>query len=213
MNTQFNSVFLPVGLAWKRSTGVAANCPVVYTFELAPPIAYDTGGDYVHGTEALYQPLGLGLNGVYKVSLDAESGNTPACPTQESASGGISTVTAHAVQQSAGTLGPKWKTTRVTGALGGSLKRTTKTGATAVFTCTCKNVGVVGTTGRHYGSVRLFVDGAKKGLFSAHAAHTTQQAIFVKYGWNAVGKHTIKIKVLKSKGHQRIDVDGFVYLS
>ena len=126
VNTQFNSVFVPVALAWKRSTGAPVNCPIEYGYEFEPPIAYDPGGDYVGGTERLFLNTGFGLNALYQISLDAQTESVPACPTQESVSGGTATATAHALQQSSGTLGPRWTTTGVTGAFGGSLKRTTK---------------------------------------------------------------------------------------
>jgi hypothetical protein len=62
------------------------------------------------------------------------------------------------------------------------------------------------------GSARIYVDGTYVTTISLHGAAESRQVVYAKR-FAALGTHTIKIKVVGTAGHPRVDVDAFLFLN
>ena len=109
-----------------------------------------------------------------------------------------------------------WSTHSVSGALGGSTRRSRTAGATASLTFTGTQVDWVATRGSDRGRAEVFIDGISRGVIDLYASSTqSRRAVFSAKGL-AAGRHTIRIKVLGTKQSSAttayVDVDGFIVL-
>jgi GH25 family lysozyme M1 (1,4-beta-N-acetylmuramidase) len=105
-----------------------------------------------------------------------------------------------------------WRTVSTSGASGGSLRYATRAGASATFRFTGSSVEWVAAKGTSRGSARILVDGKYAATVSLHATSTHYRAIVFACNWKVNGTHTIKIVVLGTAGHPRVDVDAFARL-
>ncbi len=109
-----------------------------------------------------------------------------------------------------------WSTVSVSGALGGSVRRSRTAGATASLTFTGTTVDWVATQGRDRGFAEVFIDGVSRGTIDLYASSTNSRRVVFSASGLAPGEHTIQIKVLGTKRSAAtsayVDVDGFVVL-
>lgn len=98
-------------------------------------------------------------------------------------------------------------------ASGGSLRYTTRKGASATYTFTGAGVGWVAYRGPNRGSARVYVDGVLKKTVNLYATTYSAKQVVFAFNWGATGTHKIKIVGLGTAGHPRIDVDAFVRLT
>jgi len=56
------------------------------------------------------------------------------------------------------------------------------------------------------------VDGIYKGTFSPSTAPTVYRQLSYQFSWSTAGNHSIKVVVVGTAGHPRVDVDAFVVL-
>jgi hypothetical protein len=81
------------------------------------------------------------------------------------------------------------------------------------FTATsARSIAFVTTKARSRGSFRVYVDGHLRATVSASSAITRYRQLLFQYSWATPGTHTIRISVVGTHGHARIDVDAFVVL-
>jgi hypothetical protein len=108
--------------------------------------------------------------------------------------------------------GGLWRTVFTRTASGGSLKYATRAGAYARYTFTGSSVAWVAARGPNRGSARVYIDGVYATAISLRSAVYQSRAIVYARSWGITRTHTIKIVVLGTRGHPRVDVDAFVRL-
>ena len=113
-------------------------------------------------------------------------------------------------QDVAGTYAGGWRATDRAGSWGGTVRTSTATGASVTLHVRARNVAVIGTRGHGYGSFDEYVDGRLVGTVNTQAASFQAHEIVARWGWAATGDHTIRLVSRGTRGHPRIDIDGFV---
>jgi subtilisin family serine protease len=120
-------------------------------------------------------------------------------------------------QTGSGTSYPagSWSTSSVSGASGGSVRKTRSKGAKARMTFTGTTVLWVGTMAKDRGRADVYLDGTKVGTVDQYRSSTDARRIL----WKSrvpYGKHTLEIRVLgthrSASSNSYVDVDAFVTL-
>lgn len=156
---------------------------------------------------SLKQYLAFGSTYRYRVRATDGAGNTSAYAS------GPSFVPRRAQETAASVAyGGTWSTRYATSYSGGRLRYATAAGAWASYTFTGASVGWVASRGPTRGAAEVYVDGVYKKTISLYAATYQSKRIVYVFNWTANGRHTIKIVVLGTAGHPRVDVDAFVRL-
>jgi hypothetical protein len=106
-----------------------------------------------------------------------------------------------------------WHTVSTSKASGGSLRYATAAGASATFRFSGSSVAWVAARGTSRGSARVYVDGVYEKILSLRASTSAYRSIVFARNWSTVGTHTIKIVVVGTAGHPRVDVDAFARLA
>jgi hypothetical protein len=105
-----------------------------------------------------------------------------------------------------------WATATTTSASGGSEKYASAAGASATYSFTGSSVAWVAPLGATRGSANVYVDGVFKKTVSLYATAFQAKRVVYAYYWGSNASHTVKIVVVGTAGHPRIDVDAFVRL-
>jgi hypothetical protein len=106
-----------------------------------------------------------------------------------------------------------WLTHIATEFSGGSARYASALGATATFTTTLvRSIGFVTTKATTRGAFRVYIDGVLKATINAYSTTLAYRTVIYQYTWPTPGTHSMKIYVLGSAGHPRVDVDAFVVL-
>ena len=107
--------------------------------------------------------------------------------------------------------GPAGTWTHSTGAvfMGGSDIHAVKAGAAMAYTYTGQTFAWVSEFGPGRGSAKVYQDGILKATVSLYAKVNTGPEIAWSNWFPVSGLHTIKIVVVGTPGHPRVDVDGF----
>jgi hypothetical protein len=115
------------------------------------------------------------------------------------------------VQQTAGaiTFSGTWTTASGTSYSGGSVKYATKAGASASYTFTGRSITLVTTTASSRGQVKAYVDGVLAATLNTYSAATAYARQAWSKTWSASGTHTVKLVVVGTAGHPRVDLDAF----
>jgi hypothetical protein len=118
-------------------------------------------------------------------------------------------------QESSGavTYTGSWTTAPTGSASGGSLSYATAAGASATFAFSGSSVAWVAFRGPNRGSARVYIDGVLKATIDLNVATNSSRRVAYAFTWGANGPHTIKVVVVGTAGHPRIDVDGFAQLT
>jgi len=94
----------------------------------------------------------------------------------------------------------------------GSVRRSTTTGAKAIYRFYGRSIGFVTTFGADRGSVKVYIDGSYVRTIDLSAGDAGERIVAYSRKWKSVGTHTIKLVVVGTTGHPRIDVDAFAVL-
>jgi beta-N-acetylhexosaminidase len=105
-----------------------------------------------------------------------------------------------------------WGTASYTSYSGGTTRFASAAGASASYTFTGSAIGWVTAVGPTRGSAKVYVDGTYRTTVSLYAAQTGLRRIAYATNWAIQGSHTIRIVVVGTSGHPRVDVDAFVRL-
>jgi hypothetical protein len=108
--------------------------------------------------------------------------------------------------------GGSWRTVFTRSASGGSLKYSTRAGAYARYTFSGSSVAWVAFRGPNRGSARVYIDGVYATTIGLRSSVYQSRAIVYARSWGFTRTHTIKIVVLGTRGHPRVDVDAFLRL-
>lgn len=106
-----------------------------------------------------------------------------------------------------------WRTASSSSASGGSIRYATSAGASATYRFTGSSVGWVAARGPNRGKARVYVDGVYAATVNLAASSGQSRALVFARSWRVNGAHTIRIVVVGTAGHPRVDVDAFVRLS
>jgi hypothetical protein len=106
-----------------------------------------------------------------------------------------------------------WTTASAANASGGSIRHASSAGAAATFTFTGSSVAWVATQGTSRGQARVYVDGVYAATVSTYASSGHSKAIVFARNFGAVGPHTLRVVVVGTAGHPRVEIDAFVRLS
>jgi hypothetical protein len=106
----------------------------------------------------------------------------------------------------------RWSSANSTSYWGSRTHASSAAGASATFTFTGREYVWIAAKGPNRGLARVYVNGVLDATVSLHATTIkTQQVVYGK-AWSSSATRTIRIVVLGTSGHPRVDVDGFVTL-
>ncbi|HUG31045.1 MAG TPA: hypothetical protein VMQ65_11095 [Candidatus Limnocylindria bacterium] len=106
-----------------------------------------------------------------------------------------------------------WSTGTPSSCYGGTVRYAKAAGASATYTFTGKSVAWIAYKGPNRGSARVYVDGVLKATVSLHATTKKARPQVFAFNWSTSGAHTIRVVVVGTAGHPRVDVDAFVRLA
>ncbi len=105
-----------------------------------------------------------------------------------------------------------WATATATSASGGRTRYATRAGASATFRFSGRAVALVAPKGPAMGSAKVYVDGVYLRTISLRASTARSRQVVVTDSWATSGSHSIKVVVVGTSGHPRVEVDAFVVL-
>ena len=196
--------FLPkYRLSWGAATDGATGA-VSYRLEQS----IDGGGFAYVGTlgaNATYRSLSLSHSYRYRVAAVDAVGNVGSFATGPT----IHASLAQAPTSKTGT----WHTQASGNFLGGSTWYASAAGASASYKTTgLRSIAIVTTKAASRGSFKVYIDGVLKATINCHTTATAYRQVAYQFTWSTPGTHTIKIVVLGTAGHPRIDFDGVLLL-
>jgi PKD repeat protein len=106
----------------------------------------------------------------------------------------------------------RWRTATTSSASVGSLRYSGQTGASVTFTTWARSIGWVSKTGPTSGRARVYLDGGLTPVATIDLRTSTakwRRVVFNKT-WAAAGTHTIRIVVVGTARHPRVDLDAFI---
>lgn len=108
--------------------------------------------------------------------------------------------------------GGTWRTVANDALWGGRAHRTGSAGRSVEFTFTGGAAAIVSTIGPAHGSFRVYVDGAYRRTVRTYASATAYRRVVYGVQWVTPGTHTVRLEVVGTAGHPRVDVDGILVL-
>jgi len=105
-----------------------------------------------------------------------------------------------------------WTSSSSTSFDGCSAKYATAAGAYASYTFTGRAVAFVTTRASTRGSVKVYLDGVLVTTVSCTASTTTYRWVGFARTWATSGTHTLKLVVVGTSGHPRVDLDAIEVL-
>ena len=105
-----------------------------------------------------------------------------------------------------------WHSSISTAYYGGTARYTVARLATASLTFSGRSVAWNAILGPTRGSARVYIDGRLISTVNLNSPTVTLRRIVFARTWSAVGTHTIRVVVLGTAGHPRVDLDAFIVL-
>ena len=117
-----------------------------------------------------------------------------------------------AIQEASGklTYTGTWSKASAASYWGGASKYSTKTNASATVKFIGRSIAWSAPTGPTSGQARVYVDGQLDKTINLWAATQSSSQVVYQRSWTASGSHKIRIEVVGTAGHSRVDIDGFV---
>jgi hypothetical protein len=106
----------------------------------------------------------------------------------------------------------RWHVSRSPLYSGGTVHYSTARLASASLRFVGRSVAWVAPTGLTRGSARVYVDGRLRATISLNTTLTAYRRVVFARTWSSSATHTIRIIVLGTAGHPRVDLDSFVIL-
>ena len=111
------------------------------------------------------------------------------------------------------TVSGTWGTATSSVFSGGKTRYSSKAGSSATFTATAaRSIAIVSTKAKTRGSFKVYVDGVYKATISTYSSVTRYRQLVYQFNWSSPGTHKVKIVVVGTAGHPRVDLDAFVVL-
>ncbi|MDL4820471.1 peptidoglycan recognition protein family protein [Actinomadura opuntiae] len=105
-----------------------------------------------------------------------------------------------------------WKKTTNSSYLGGYGLYSASKGASASWTFTGREAGLVVKRQSNVGAVVVYVDGVKAGTLDTRASTLAYRQLAWTRSWKSSGQHTIKVVVAGTSGRPTVCIDGIAYL-
>jgi hypothetical protein len=93
---------------------------------------------------------------------------------------------------------------------GGKARTTWTAGRSVTYAFTGRSAAWVSAKGPTRGSARVYVDGKYVTTVNLRATATAYRRVVWARSWGAVGAHTVKVVVVGTAGHPRVDVDAVI---
>jgi subtilisin family serine protease len=103
-----------------------------------------------------------------------------------------------------------WKPSSSSSASNGATKYATGAGASATFSFTGKGVAVIVPKSTTRGSAKVYVDGVYVKTVSTYSSSAQSRRVVFSQTWATSGAHKVKLVVVGTSGHPRVDIDAFV---
>jgi subtilisin family serine protease len=105
-----------------------------------------------------------------------------------------------------------WSLVSSSSASNGKLHSSTRAGASVEFKTTARAIAVVGRKGPGYGQAKVYVDGAYVQTINLYRSSTQSKVVIFNKSWSTNGVHSVKLVVVGTSGHPRVEVDAFPIL-
>ncbi|MEA2675588.1 MAG: hypothetical protein QOI92_2780 [Chloroflexota bacterium] len=106
-----------------------------------------------------------------------------------------------------------WATATSSVYYGGSARNTSTVSRSASFTFTGSSIAWIAYKSTSRGSAQVYVDGVLRATVNLYSTTSTAKAQVYAFNWATSGSHTIRVVVVGTAGHPRVDVDAFVRLA
>jgi Transglycosylase-like domain len=103
----------------------------------------------------------------------------------------------------------KWRIARHRGYGGDVVRYAQSKGASATVRFTARRIAWHGPTGPTRGKAKVYIDGRYVRTVDLRRAVFDPRATIYRTGWSKVGKHSLTIVVVGSKGHPMVAIDDF----
>jgi hypothetical protein len=87
--------------------------------------------------------------------------------------------------------------------------KNSKAGATATFSFYGSSIAYIGDRAPDRGSARIYIDGVLRATVNMQGTKVNR-LIASSRGFPTYGNHTVRVQVVGTAGHPRVDVDAFV---
>jgi len=190
-------------LTWGGSTDGASGA-VMYRLEQSVDAAGFGSPTFLTGTSTI-RNLPLGHTYQFRVAAFDWLGNISAFATGPT----IRPLLYQSPTSKSGT----WHTSSAGSYSGGSTLYSTSAGASASFKTTgVRSIGFVTSKGPSRGKLKVYIDGVLKATINTYSSTTRYRQLLYQITFSSPGTHTIKIVVVGTAGHPRVDVDAFLVL-
>lgn len=105
-----------------------------------------------------------------------------------------------------------WKRTVDIDAAGDTVRRSGSKGAVAKLSFYGRAIAWVAPKGSAYGKAKIYIDGKLDATIDLSGATGDRVQVYKKT-FSKNGGHTIRVKVVGTAGHPRVDIDAFLYLN
>lgn len=195
----------PVRVSWAASTDVSTN---VVGYDVAQSI---NSGPFLDvgrvSSTSIVRPLLINVHYQFEIRAVDAAGNVGAWRVSSSLTPGLTQST------SSTAVTGTWGSSASSSFSGGSTRYSSKAGSTATFTASAaRSIAIVATRATSRGSFKVYVDGVYKATVSTYGSPTAYRRVFYAYTWATPGTHKIKIVIVGTSGHPRVDLDAFVVL-
>jgi hypothetical protein len=95
---------------------------------------------------------------------------------------------------------------------GDSAHTASRAGRDVRLSFTGGGAAIVAALGPTRGSFRVYVDGELRRTVKTHAGSTAYRQVVYTVQWPEIGEHRIRLVVVGTDGHPRVDLDGILVL-
>jgi subtilisin family serine protease len=142
----------------------------------------------------------------------SDAGRDGAGNVGATAIGGLVTAILFQDTSSLATYSGAWSTVSTSTASGGRLHASSRAGASVTFRTSGRAMAVVGRLGPANGQAKVYVDGVYVRTVDFHRTTTRSRVVVFQRSWATSGTHTIKVVVVGTAGHPKVEVDAFPVL-
>lgn len=103
-----------------------------------------------------------------------------------------------------------WHVARSSGYAGGRVSYATNPGNTATITFSGSRIAWYGPLGPTRGKARIMLDGVVQKTVDLSRAGFRPHALLYSHSWSAIGRHSLVIEVLATRGHKLVAIDELV---
>ncbi len=203
-STSMGARAVPVRVSWAASdTGGVSAQQVVRQIDGGPWTALEVSGAT---TRALSTKMRFGHSYSFAVRAQDGAGNWSAWAIAPA-----SRLAGYSESSTAIARRGTWKPHSATAAWGGHYRTASVAGASVSLTFSGRGFAFVTRRSLAHGRVRVYLDGAYKTTISLYGSSLWRRVAYAA-GWSVLGTHTVKLVVVGTAGHPRIDLDGIVVL-